>query len=81
MMSTMRRSGDLGIEAIESLFMKMNFKHFLKKGAYTHNEFINLISKTPFKKYEIENHGVTLSVYLRKGSPIRETILEGFRSS
>ncbi len=44
----------MGVKGIEALFMKYTFKFFLKKGSYTKDEFINLISKTSFINYDIK---------------------------
>jgi hypothetical protein len=48
------------------LFMKFIFKYFLRNGAYTKDEFINLISKTAFKEYDIKEEGIGFYIYLRK---------------
>jgi ubiquinone/menaquinone biosynthesis C-methylase UbiE len=53
-------------KGIELIFLKLTFKYFLKKGAYTKDEFINLISKTEFNEHDIKEEGITLNVYLRK---------------
>ena len=57
---------NLGINGINRLFMKFIFTYILKNGAYTKDEFINLISKTPFRDYEIKAEGIGFYVYLRK---------------
>ena len=46
--------------------MKLTFKYFLRNGAYTKDEFINLISKTAFKEYAIKEEGIGFYIYLRK---------------
>jgi ubiquinone/menaquinone biosynthesis C-methylase UbiE len=48
------------------LFMKLIFKYFLRSGAYTKDEFINLISKTAFKHYDIKEEGIGFHIYLTK---------------
>jgi len=50
----------------DKLFMKLIFKYFLRNGAYTKDEFINLISKTAFKEYDIKEEGIGFYIYLRK---------------
>jgi hypothetical protein len=50
----------------EKLFMKLIFRYFLRNGAYTKDEFINLISKTAFKEYHIKEEGIGFYIYLRK---------------
>jgi ubiquinone/menaquinone biosynthesis C-methylase UbiE len=50
----------------DKLFMKLIFRYFLRNGAYTKDEFINLISQTQFKEYDIKEEGVGFYIYLRK---------------
>lgn len=57
---------NMGAEGIDKLFMKLMFKYFLRSGAYTKDEFINLISKTAFKEYNIKEEGIGFHVYLTK---------------
>ena len=57
---------DMGVEGMEAIFMKLTFKYFLKKGAYTSDEFLDLISKTAFKEYDVKEIGIGLYVNLRK---------------
>ena len=60
---SVKKSGEKGFEAI---FMKFTFKYFLKKGAYSKDEFINLISKTKFSSSEIKEEGIGLYIFIRK---------------
>jgi ubiquinone/menaquinone biosynthesis C-methylase UbiE len=53
-------------KGIDKLFMKLIFKYFLRNGAYTKSEFINLISRTAFKEYDIKEEGIGFYIYLRK---------------
>jgi ubiquinone/menaquinone biosynthesis C-methylase UbiE len=57
---------NLGAKSTDKLFMKFMFKYFLRNGAYTIDEFINLISKTAFKEYDIKEEGIGFYIYLRK---------------
>ncbi len=57
---------NMGVKGMEAFFTKLTFKYFLRKGAHTKDEFINLISKTAFKEYVIKEEGIGLRVYLRK---------------
>lgn len=57
---------EMGLKGLQAIFMKFTFKYFLKKGAYTKDEFINLVSKTGFNEYDIKEEGIALNVYLRK---------------
>ncbi len=54
------------VMGIEAAFMKMTFKYFLRKGAYTKDQVDRLISETNFGESRIETRGVTLSIYLKK---------------
>ena len=57
---------NIGPKGIEALFMRLTFKYFLRNGAYTKDEFINLISKAAFKEYDIKEEGIGFYIYLRK---------------
>jgi ubiquinone/menaquinone biosynthesis C-methylase UbiE len=57
---------NMGAKGTEKLFMKFILKYFLKNGAYTKDEFINLISKTAFKEYDIKEEGIGFYIYIRK---------------
>ena len=59
-------TNDMHVKGAEALFMKLSFKYFLKKGAYTREEFSALASKSKFKKFDIKEDGVTFSAYLTK---------------
>jgi ubiquinone/menaquinone biosynthesis C-methylase UbiE len=56
----------IGAKGIHKLFTKLIFKYLLRNGAYTKDEFMNLISKTLFKEYDIKEKGIGFYVYLRK---------------
>jgi ubiquinone/menaquinone biosynthesis C-methylase UbiE len=58
-----KKSGEKGFEAI---FMKFTFKYFLKTGAYSKDEFINLISKTKFSSSEIKEEGIGFYIFIQK---------------
>src|SRR5215210_270636 len=57
---------EMGAKGVDKLFLKMIFKYFLRNGAYTKDEFTNLISKTAFKEYDIKEEGISLYIYFRK---------------
>jgi ubiquinone/menaquinone biosynthesis C-methylase UbiE len=57
---------NMGAKGMDKLFMKVIFKYFLRNGAYTKDEFMNLISKTAFKEYDIKEGGIGFYIYLRK---------------
>ena len=54
------------VNAKDKLFMKLIFKYFLRNGAYTKDELINLISKPAFKQYDIKEEGIGFYIYLTK---------------
>jgi ubiquinone/menaquinone biosynthesis C-methylase UbiE len=56
----------MGEKGVDKLFMKLIFKYFLRNGAYTKDEFTNLISKTAFKEYDIKEEGIDFYIYLRR---------------
>jgi len=55
-----------GLKGLGKFRMNLTFKYLLRKGAYTKNNFMDLISKTSFKNYEIKEEAISLNVYLRK---------------
>ena len=57
---------NMGAKGMDKLFMKLIFKYFLRNGAYTKDEFTNLISKTAFKGYDIKEEGIGFYIYLKK---------------
>lgn len=57
---------EMGVRGLEALFMKGTFRFFLRKGAYTRQEFIDFISQTGCSDYEINEKGIGFAIYLRK---------------
>ena len=57
---------NMGAKGGDKLFMKLIFKHFLRNGAYIKDEFIDLISKTAFKEFDIKEEAIGFHVYLTK---------------
>ena len=53
---------------VEAAFMKMTFKYFLKRGAYTNEQFNRLLAETKFGERRVDTRGVALSIYLRKNT-------------
>jgi hypothetical protein len=41
-------------------------KYFLRNGAYSREDFVNLVSRTEFKEYEIREEAIGFRVYLTK---------------
>lgn len=57
---------NIGAKGIDKFFMKLMFKHFLRNGAYTRDEFVDLISKTTFREHRVKEEAMSLYVYLVK---------------
>jgi ubiquinone/menaquinone biosynthesis C-methylase UbiE len=57
---------NMGVKGIDRLFMKLIFKYLLRNGAYTKDEFMNLISKAAFKECDIKEEGIGFYICLRK---------------
>lgn len=55
-----------GMKGFDKYFVKFAFKTFLKKGAYTKEDFETFLRGTPFKNYKIKKEGISLYVYLYK---------------
>jgi ubiquinone/menaquinone biosynthesis C-methylase UbiE len=55
-----------GLKGGQAVWMKMIFKYFLKKGAYSHKDMSELIDATPFLHHEIKEKGIAIYVYLQK---------------
>ncbi len=53
-------------KGLSALFMKFTFKYFLKKRAYTREQFTAFISKTSFKKYKITEESIGFEILLEK---------------
>jgi ubiquinone/menaquinone biosynthesis C-methylase UbiE len=57
---------NMGVKGADKLFMRLIFRYFLRNGAYTKDEFVDLISKTAFKEYHVKEEGIGFHIYLRK---------------
>jgi len=60
-----RYSSSLGLGGMTALFMKVAFK-IQRSGAYSKGKFVELIKNTTFQRYDIQNVGINLYVYLFK---------------
>ena len=56
----------MGAKGFDKLFMKLIMKYFLRNGAYSREDFVNLVSRTEFKEYEITEEAIGSRVYLTK---------------
>lgn len=56
----------MGANGMDEFLMKLMFKYFLRNGAYTKDELIDLISGTPFKESRIREDVIGFNVYLTK---------------
>ena len=55
-----------GMTGFDKYFVKFAFKTFLKKGAYTKENFEMFLNETEFKNYHIKQEDISLYVYLSK---------------
>jgi ubiquinone/menaquinone biosynthesis C-methylase UbiE len=60
-----RYSSSLGIKGMTALIMKLAFR-IQRSGAYSKSQFVELIKNTPFQRYDIQDIGINLYVYLFK---------------
>lgn len=56
----------MGAKGVHKFFMNLIFKQFLRKGAYTKEEFANLVSRIPFGERRIREESIGFQAYLRK---------------
>jgi len=58
----------LRLTRMDSLMMKWTFKYMLKRTAYTKNQFIDFISKTKFRRYDIRDSAdlIGFEIWLEK---------------
>jgi ubiquinone/menaquinone biosynthesis C-methylase UbiE len=56
----------MGAKGFEALFLKLTFKYFLRRGAYTKEEFVGLSSDTGWAECFIEEEGIGFNIWLRK---------------
>lgn len=70
----------MGLGGIKALSMKLMFQHFLRRGAYSRQEFEALIAQSPFGGAAITRAGIGFSIDLEKraarltprsGAPLR----------
>jgi ubiquinone/menaquinone biosynthesis C-methylase UbiE len=56
----------MGVKGLEALFLKLTFRYFLRKGAYTKGEFESFFTQTNWKNFYIEEEGIGFRIWLRK---------------
>ncbi len=54
------------MKGFDRWFVKLSFRTFLRKGAYTQGEFEELIAQTDFAHHEIKKYGIGFQVWLYK---------------
>lgn len=64
------------VKGIESLFMRVTFKYFLRKGAYTSHEMRDLIHYSRFRHFEVLDEGVDLCTFLNRDASSRSSPLD-----
>jgi len=57
-----------GMKGFDRWFVKLSFKTFLRNGAYTREEFEELIADTAFARHEIKKNGIGFQVWMYKES-------------
>ncbi len=57
---------DLKLRGLNALLTKWTFKHILLKNAHTRPAIENLVSQTRFAKWDIQEEGLGLDIYLTK---------------
>ena len=60
-----RYSSGLGLAGANALFMKLAFQ-IQRSGAYSKSRFVELVKDTPFPRFEIQETGINLYLYLFK---------------
>ena len=58
-----RYASSLGLKGMTALFMKLAFR-IQRSGAYSKSQFVELIKNTSFQRYNIQEVGINLYVYL-----------------
>ena len=56
-------SSNLGLKGMTALFMKLAFR-IQRNGAYSKSKFVELIKNTPFQRYDVQETGINLYLYL-----------------
>lgn len=57
---------NMGVKGTDKFITKLIFKHFLRKGAYTIEEFDDMVSKTAFRGRHIREEAIGFHAYLVK---------------
>jgi ubiquinone/menaquinone biosynthesis C-methylase UbiE len=55
-----------GMKGFDRWFVKLSFKTFLRNGAYTREEFEELIADSDFACHEIKKNGIGFQVWMYK---------------
>jgi ubiquinone/menaquinone biosynthesis C-methylase UbiE len=58
--------GEMKAKGLEALFLKLTFKYFLRKGAYTRAEFMQMLAAMDWRSFDIEEEGIGFRVWLKK---------------
>jgi ubiquinone/menaquinone biosynthesis C-methylase UbiE len=57
---------NMGVSGMDKFLTKLIFKHFLRKGAYSIEEFVDMVSKTAFREHRIREEAIGFHAYLVK---------------
>jgi ubiquinone/menaquinone biosynthesis C-methylase UbiE len=58
--------GKMRLKGLERLFMAFSFAFFLRDGAYLKRDFEEMLAASPFQRWNVEERGISLYVYLFK---------------
>jgi ubiquinone/menaquinone biosynthesis C-methylase UbiE len=58
--------GRMNAKGLEALFLKVTFKYFLRKGAYSRAEFEEMLSGMGWRSFNIEEEGIGFRIWLKR---------------
>jgi ubiquinone/menaquinone biosynthesis C-methylase UbiE len=56
----------MNAKGFEAMFLKLTFKYFLRKGAYTRAELTEMLSAMKWRSFDIEEEGIGFRIWLKK---------------
>jgi ubiquinone/menaquinone biosynthesis C-methylase UbiE len=57
---------EMKAKGLEAMFLKITFKYFLRKGAYTKGELTAMLSPIGWRSVDIEEEGIGFRIWLKK---------------
>jgi ubiquinone/menaquinone biosynthesis C-methylase UbiE len=61
-----REVDSMGFGAVSKMLTKLTFRHMLLKRAYDRSGFVALLARTPFRKAEVRETGISLEIHLER---------------